>query len=178
MNLSNTKNNRGSILSVALFMLLAPACAHKPSPAEQGVSEPIDATEGEVAQAVVPGKAIAMQKPDECVSLVSPGTVKRSAIVDVVDRGLGVWLQGVSVKADLRNGKFNGWRINSLHLTNPCYANVDLQPGDIVTSVNGSNVARENKAFEVFSALKTAPAIEVEYLREGKPNRLRFTIAD
>jgi type II secretory pathway component PulC len=177
MNPTHTTKCKRRLFSAALFVLLAPACAHQ-SPAEQGINEPLDPGGSEVATAVVPGAPVAMDKPDQCASLVAPGKVKRSAIVDVVDRGLGVWLQGVSVKADVRNGKFNGWRIQSLHLTNPCYANVDLQPGDIVTAVNGSNVAREGKAFEVFTALKTAPAIEVEYLREGKTNRLRFTIAD
>ena len=158
-------------------LALTSSCAHHPSPAEEGINAPM-APPSELAIAIVPQTGAEMRAPDVCTSIADPGTVRRSAIVSVVDRGLGAWLQGVNIKAQVSKGKFGGWKIQTLHLANPCYASVDLRPGDVVTAVNGSSVAREVKAFDVFTALKTASVIEVDYLRDGKPAQLRFDIVD
>ncbi len=162
----------------ALTAFTLGGCAHgPPSPAEEGVSQPIEAPSAEASPTpIVPTDGPARSPAERCGSWKAPGVIDRAALVEVVDQGLGMWLQGVKVEALVEKGKFIGWRIQTLHLTNPCYADVDLRPGDLVTSVNGQSIAREGKAFEVFSSLRTAGAIEVDFVRAGKSQKLKLEI--
>jgi type II secretory pathway component PulC len=106
--------------------------------------------------------------------------ITRAAVHEVVAAGLGQWLQGVQIERVLEGRKFKGWKIGVLHLANPCYAAVDLRPGDVVTAVNGKGpkqLERPETAQEIFASLMQAPAIEVSFLRNGQPRVLRFEIA-
>ena len=49
---------------------------------------------------------------------------------------------------------------------------------NVVLTVNGKSVEKPDAAHEVWSSLKTAPSIEVAYLRDGKKQSLKFAIAD
>jgi len=105
--------------------------------------------------------------------------LSRAAVDQVVKRGLGAWLSGgVQVRAHAASGRFVGWQIQSLYLTDPCYAYVDLRPGDIVTAVNGHSLETDKKAFEAFSSLSSATAIRVELLRSGVRVERVFPIND
>jgi type II secretory pathway component PulC len=99
-------------------------------------------------------------------------------VARAVDAGLGRWLRGVDVVPFRPQGRFAGWRIRALHDGDACYRRVDLVPGDVVVRVNGKSVERPEEASDVFLELKTAPALEVEYLRDGAPRQLRLGIAD
>ena len=104
-----------------------------------------------------------------------PGTLQRSAVIEVVDRGLGEFLQRVEVEPSLENGKFQGFRLLNL-LPPEAWANVDLHPADVVTHVNGQFVEDPNLVFEMFTKLKSASELRVDLIREGKPMALRFPI--
>jgi hypothetical protein len=168
-------------------------CAHSPSPAEQGLAaapEPSPAAEvapSETEKAapttgIVVDSGPAKRPEQRCESLLGgEQRIKRSAVVEVISAGLGKWLQGVHIERVLEGRKFAGWRILSLHLENPCYAAVDLRPGDIVTAVNGQgpkNLERPDSAQLLFDGLKKATAIEVAFSRENKPRVIRFEIAE
>lgn len=162
-------------------------CAHGPSPAEEGLAETTPRStlsEAPLAEEAPPEVAPAEEGParrpeDRCAALIEGNKVRRAAVVEVVNQGLGRWLQGVQVERVLEKRKFVGWKIEALHLANPCYAAVDLRPGDVVTAVNAQGprqLERPDSAQQVFEGLKTAPAIEVAYVREGQPRTLRFEI--
>ncbi len=178
------------IKTASLFVFSASllACAHSPSPAEEGLA----ATEaqsdlnqgdetGAAPQMAEPEQGPARRPQDRCTSMTSENAVKRAAVAEVVDAGLGFWLQGVQVERVLEKRKFQGWRVQALHLTNPCYANVDLRPGDVVTAINGQGpkqLEKPDTAQVVFNSLKAAPAIEVSYVRDGQPRSLRIAIVE
>jgi hypothetical protein len=106
---------------------------------------------------------------------VAPGTLQRSQVVAVVDRGLGEFLQRVELEPSLEGGRFRGFRV--LALTPPeFWAGVDLHPGDVVTHVNGQFVEDPNVVFDAFTGLKSARELRVDALRAGRPLVLRFPI--
>jgi S1-C subfamily serine protease len=94
-----------------------------------------------------------------------------------VERGFPQFLQKVEVSADVRDGKFAGWVVRALYPMD-FWAGVDLQPGDVVTKVNGLPVERETQAYDVFQALKSAPRLVVSYVRDGTPRTLSFEIVE
>jgi|GEM_PF-3400815 len=189
-----TKHSRcwTSSFALAICTFTTVGCAHRESPAEQGLAAtsdtpiPGESSSGQHADTAPTAPIVSdigpAKRPEErCESLVGEQKIKRSAVLQVVGAGLGAWLQGVQIDRVLEGRKFAGWRIGVLHLENPCYAAVDLRPGDIVVSINGQgpkNLERPESAQAVFDSLKKAPAIEVAYVRDNKPRVLRFDIAE
>ena len=75
-------------------------------------------------------------------------------------------------------GHFRGWIVRSLHAGDVCFADVDLRAGDVVTRINGHAIERPEEAHEVWAELRTAPALVVDFLRDGQRRTLRFAIVD
>jgi type II secretory pathway component PulC len=99
-------------------------------------------------------------------------------LVAAIDAGLGRWLKGVDVEPARQAGRFRGWIVRRVHPDDPCYKSVDLVPGDLVLRVNGRAIERPEQANEVFSGLRTARTLTVDYLRDDRPRTLRFAISD
>ena len=78
----------------------------------------------------------------------------------------------------LANHRFQGWLIKSLYPGDACYQDIDLRSGDVVQKVNGKSIEKPEQAFDVAESLRTAPAIVVDFLRGGKPQRITIAIAD
>jgi hypothetical protein len=116
--------------------------------------------------------------PPTCDMFLKPGLLKRAALVRLIDAGLPRWLQGVEGDRKLANHRFQGWLVKSIHPTNPCYQDVDLRQGDVVQKVNGKSIERPEQAFDVLESLRVAPAIVVEYLRDGKARQFTIPISD
>ncbi len=109
-------------------------------------------------------------------SVATPVTeLSRADVVAVVDAGLGRFLQDLEVKAELKEGKFVGFRIIRIGNVER-FRGVGLEPGDVVTQVNGQSVEREGDAYQTFQSLKSAPYLEVDYLRHGEKMRLSLPI--
>ena len=179
--------------AAACLALSLTSCAHAPSAAEEGLAGTSDTHAGvhtpdlagdSTADAVpatpIPVDSGPAKHPEErCNSLVGAQRIRRVAVNEVVAAGLGQWLSGVQIERVLEGRKFKGWRIVVLHLANPCYAAVDLRPGDVVTAVNGKGpkaLERPESSQEIFESLKKASAIEVNYMRDGKAKVIRFDI--
>jgi len=116
--------------------------------------------------------------PPTCDMFVKPGVLRRAALLRLIDAGLPRWLQGVEGDRKLANHRFQGWVVRSLYPDHPCYKDVDLRAGDVVQKVSGKSIERPEQAFEVLQGLRTAPAIVVDYLREGQPRQLSIPVAD
>ena len=165
-------------LAVANLALLVSSCAgtvaEAPAPETRLIAE-------EPAQPwppLPPPAPAKVEPPPTCTMFVKPGLVRRSALVRLIDAGLPRWMQGVEGDRALANHRFQGWLIKSIHPGDPCYQDIDLQHGDVVQKVNGKSIEKPEQAFDVAQSLKTAPAIVVEFLRDGKPQRLTIAIAD
>ena len=101
-------------------------------------------------------------------------SLRRSQIKGAVTRGLGVFFQNVLVDDAQRNGKFVGWRVQRI---NPDW-NVEIQPGDVITKINGLPVERPEQADAALRSLEKARELRVDYEREGKPRTLELPIVD
>jgi len=116
--------------------------------------------------------------PPPCTMFVKPGVLRRTALVRLIDAGLPRWMQGIEGDRMLANHRFQGWLLQSLYPNDPCYQDIDLHQGDVVQKVNGKSIEKPEQAFDVVESLRTAPAIVVEFLREGKPQRLTIAIVE
>lgn len=114
-------------------------------------------------------------RPATSASALPPGSLARADVVRVVDAGLGRFLQQARVEPSIEEGRFVGFKIVEL-VPDGFWRDTDLRPGDVVTHVNGQFVEDPNQAYDVFEGLRSAPAIEVRLLRDGKSRVLRFPI--
>jgi S1-C subfamily serine protease len=160
-------------VTLRLLVCAAPlwllGCASSPYPSVNDPMPPPDP--GSVPQGGVKPATAAKS----AASAVQNGTLKRADVERVVDAGLGRFLGLVAIEPSLSAGKFAGWSIVGLQPTE-LWGGIDLQPGDVVTKINGMAIEREVEAFEAFQAVRQAPALEISYLRQRQPRTLRFTI--
>lgn len=127
-----------------------------------------------------PSAAMAKRPPPSAAEAAVPTNVlRRAAVHEAIAKGLGAFLQHVSVDDNpvFFGGKFHGFRIASLNDAS-FWRGVDLKPGDVVTRVNGFPIERPEQAVEAFRSLDVASELRVDYEREGVPRELRFTISD
>jgi len=103
-------------------------------------------------------------------------SLKRSQVRLAIGRGVGAFLQNVVLDENpaFKEEKFYGWRIRSLNSE----WGLDLRPGDVVTRVNGMGLEKPDDADAALRSLDKAPAVHVEYEREGKPMKLELPITE
>jgi hypothetical protein len=152
-----------------LLPLLLSGCASSPYPSVNDPMPPPDPA------SIPAGAAKASNAPVRNEAALATGTLQRADVERVVDAGLGRFLGHVALEPSLPGGKFSGWSIVGFDPPE-LFDGVDLQPGDVVTRVNGMAIEREMEAFDAFQAVRQAPALEVSYLRQNQPRTLRFTI--
>lgn len=119
--------------------------------------------------------AAAESDPEPDRDAPPPGAVWRDDVDVTVDAGLGWFLQLVEVEPSLEAGAFRGFRIVSLRPPS-FWQGVDLRPGDVVVSVNGKPIERDDQAYQVFLSLKKSDEIRVKYLRAGRERELVYRI--
>jgi S1-C subfamily serine protease len=133
-----------------------------------------ETTPPERAEAPPPEPAPEERPPPPAVE----GEIARAELDAVLDAGLGRFLQGVITEPHLEDGHFVGFRLVSLYPDDERMRAVDLVPGDVITSVNGQPIERPEQALRVWSSLRVASELLVDYRREGEERQLRFAIVD
>jgi type II secretory pathway component PulC len=103
-------------------------------------------------------------------------SLKRTQVRAAIGKGLGVFLRNIEVDdwPAMQNGKFHGWRIRAI---NPDWL-VDVQPGDVITRVNGMPIEHPEEADAVLRSLEKAPSVKIEIERGGKAQILELPITD
>jgi hypothetical protein len=168
----------GGAAALACVLLMACATSRPDAEAFPPVPETPTPIAAVAPPAAPPAPPAAAPQPT-CDAFVRPGVLRRRAVVRVVDAGLGRWLAGgADVERKLAKARFQGWRIVRLYPDDPCYRQVDLRPGDVVTKVNGRSVERPEQAAEVLAGLRSGPELVVDYLRDGQDKKLVLSIND
>jgi S1-C subfamily serine protease len=104
-----------------------------------------------------------------------PGALWRRDVDEVVDAGLGKFLQRAELRAQLHEGTFVGFRV--LELRPPAWwQGVDLVPGDVITQVNGMPIEQPTEAHAAFESLRKSDKLVVSYLRDGAARELSYSI--
>jgi S1-C subfamily serine protease len=132
----------------------------------------------QIGRQSVPAGSIVLPTGQTCGARVGDRGVKRSALGRTLDAGLGTWLRGIDVEAKLERGHFQGWLVRSLYDGDPCWADVDLRAGDIVTRINRRPIERPEQAQIVWTGLRASHEIVVDYLRDGRPRTLTFSVVE
>jgi type II secretory pathway component PulC len=102
--------------------------------------------------------------------------LRRSQVKQTIAKGLGYFLQEVSVEdyPVMNAGKFRGFKIKAI--TGDW--GVDLRPGDVITRVNGMPIEHPEDADAALRSLEKAKALRVDFDREGKTRTLELPIVD
>ena len=147
-------------LSLGSFALVA--CGGEAPPAKTTA----DATSAKATAPTTTAAAV----PTKTTSL------RRSQVKQGIARGLGYFLQNVSVEdyPVMRGNKFYGFKIKNINAE----LGVDLQPGDVVTRVNGMSIEHPEEADAAMRSLEKAPALRVDFERDGKPRTLELPITE
>jgi hypothetical protein len=104
-----------------------------------------------------------------------PGALWRKDVDEVLDAGLGKFLQRAELRAQLHEGVFVGFRV--LELRPPAWwQGVDLVPGDVITRVNDMPIEQPTEAHAAFESLRKSDKLVVSYQRDGQPRELLYRI--
>lgn len=116
--------------------------------------------------------------PTTTAAAVVPKTtsIKRSQVKQTIGKGLGYFLQNVTVEEypAMKANKFYGWKLRSVNAE----LGVDLRPGDVVTKVNGMPIEHPEEADAAMRSLEKAPALRVDFERDGKAQTLELPITE
>lgn len=103
--------------------------------------------------------------------------IQREALDQVLAEGPGQFLRKVTTEADIRDGRFVGFRLTELRDAG-LFAGVDLAVGDTLVAINGHTIERPEDAFTVWSSLAVASELSLVVLRGEERRELRFAIVD
>lgn len=151
----------------ALVGTLTAACASAPAPRP-------DRTPPEVSARPEPAApAPATPAPTE-----GARTVTRTAVLDVLDKGIPWILRQVETEPELAGGQFVGFRLVTFFQSDARFRGVDIAPGDVVLRINGLPIERPEQAYRIWQELRVASEIRVEILRAGTAREVDYTIVD
>ena len=155
---------RTRLLPLVTFLAIC-SCASANTP--QVVQAPAAAPPPSAPEAV----ATTTAAPDRAVA--------RSAVHAVLSQGLGMFLRRLDIDDQpvFVGAKFHGFRIAGLR-DPQFWTGVDLQPGDVVTSVNGFPIEHPEQALTAFESLDVASELRVAVERGGQPRELVYAIVD
>ena len=122
--------------------------------------------------------ALQTTAPTTTAAAVVPKTtsIKRSQVKQTIGKGLGYFLQNVTVEEypAMKANQFYGWKLRSVNAE----LGVDLRPGDVVTKVNGMPIEHPEEADAAMRSLEKAPALRVDFERDGKAQTLELPITE
>lgn len=154
-----------AIVRVALLAMIAVGCGGKTEQVESPRAFDEDQYPDDPAEAPIESVDVPMTE------------LSRSEVNEVVDAGLGRFLQEVRLEKSLDDGRFRGFRI--VQFRNPeKWRGSGLMPGDVIVAINDMPIERPEQAYAAFASLKTADQLEVTYLRDGTEMRLSLPIVE
>jgi type II secretory pathway component PulC len=162
-----------------VLAVVAPAGCGGAAPA----APPVVAPATRAASAPQPASSASTASTASTANASSPSTdahtLPRSAVRDVVARGLGAFLQHIELDDQpvRAGGKFHGFRVALLR-GDRFWDGVDLKPGDVITTVNGFPIERPEQALMAFQSLDVASELRVAYDRDGQSRELAYGIVD
>lgn len=161
----------GALALVAWLALVVSGCqaANKPSPRSA-------AAEDTFWTAVHREKQAARH---EETSKRTGGTLQRAELVGFLERGPAHLLGQVPVMPVLdAEQQLIGYRIEAFFPDSPVFHRVDIASGDVVTAVNGVRIERPEHLFELYEALRTAPRLQIDVMRDDTLRTLTWEIVD
>jgi hypothetical protein len=138
----------------------SPVSAEAPAPA----STPADATPGATGSSSAGEPAV-------------ESTLSRASFDAILSGGPQRVVAAVDVQPALVGGRFVGFRIVRFRPDGVLRDCTSILPGDVIVRVNREPVERPEQFMRAWDVVKSASALEVEILRQGRAMRLRWTLA-
>ena len=140
-----------------LALLLAPAallaaCSSNPQAQEPELGEP-------------PPKQAEAEAEAAPSAPLPPGTLARAQVDQVLLRRPGWLLSKIEIEEVLRQNKFVGWRLVRMPSE---WDGSGLQPGDVVTDVNGLSLEKPDDLWNAWLAMADANELKIAFEREGQ----------
>jgi type II secretory pathway component PulC len=104
------------------------------------------------------------------------GTIARERLDAVLDAGPPSFLRQLEVAPKMAGDRFIGWELVQLVDRQGPLADVDLQPGDVLLSVNGQQISRPDQLQIVWDSLRAANEVTAQLWRGGDKLELAFAI--
>ena len=173
---------RHLVLLVAL--LAVAACGPKVNP-----QAPFDEDDPRAGRAIDAGVPVDAAPPvDAAAPTVRTTAVSRAVLTAVLDAGPADLLASFEVTAERPDGAFKGWRLvrflrgarrfATLNIGGSTATTLDLQPGDLLTGVNGHALESPPDLGALWDELRTATAIEATLVRQGAPFTIRADVTE
>ncbi len=163
---------RRLVLLVAL--LAVAACGPKVNP-----QAPFDEDDPRAGRAIDAGVPVDAAPPvDAAAPTVRTTAVSRAVLTAVLDAGPADLLASFEVTAERPDGAFKGWRLVRFLRGARRFAALDLQPGDLLTGVNGHALESPPDLGALWDELRTATAIEATLVRQGAPFTIRADVTE
>jgi hypothetical protein len=139
-----------------LAMPLVAACGGAPEPQAPAAPSATSSAVAEPAAAPLP-----------------PGSVRRADMDRALMRGPGWLLSRVQTEEVIRQNKFVGWRLVAFPAE---WDASGLQPGDVITDVNGTVLEKPDDLWSTWLAASEVGEVRIAYERDGKPTATVLTI--
>jgi hypothetical protein len=132
---------------------------------------------GSYPETEYPRKPPAGVTVDDDQAPAPPGAIWRKDVNATLDAGLGRFLQHADLDPVVQEGTFVGFKILELHPPG-WWQGIDIQPGDVITRVNGMPIEQPTEAHAAFESLRQSDRLSVSYLRGTEPRELTYRIID
>ena len=109
---------------------------------------------------------------------VRTGTIARASLVKTLDAGPGTFLQQFEVAGALEGERFIGWKLVRITDDSSALRDLDLNPGDVLTSINGQSLAKPDQLQALWDSLRSATAIAADLRRGDTSVQLNFAITN
>ena len=108
----------------------------------------------------------------------NPGLLKSATQVKISNSNAAdlasTFFQNFNLQPEIRDGQLVGYLING-NQPGTNLAQFGLNKGDVVTTINGINIAKNQAALgELFKNITTAKDVEMTVLRNGQPHNIKF----
>ncbi len=107
---------------------------------------------------------------------VRTGTIDRAHLVEVLDKGPGMFLRQFEVAPRLDGNRFIGWQLVQLLDTSGPLAGLDVAPCDVLFAINGKPLSRPDQLQDIWDSLRGSNELVAQLWRGGDKLELRFAI--
>jgi general secretion pathway protein C len=101
-------------------------------------------------------------------------TIKRSQI-DKAVKNVNDLMKQVRIRPHFSNGKPNGLNLSSIR-SDSIFSEMGLKSGDIITGVNGKNIASVDDAQKFYESLKSSSNVQLQLKRKGRQKTINYHI--
>ena len=107
---------------------------------------------------------------------VRSGTIDRARLVEVLDKGPGMFLRQFEVAPRLDGNRFVGWQLVQLLDTTGPLAGLDVAPCDVLFAINGKPLSKPDQLQELWDSLRGSNEVVAQLWRGTSKLELRFAI--